>query len=68
MGTLTNVATYIAGRLKEPSTHAALSAVFVTIASSVQSGDVNNWVTLLSVVFGALGVLVKERGKPNAIK
>ena len=51
---------YVAERLKEPSTHAALASLFMMAGINVESGWPHDVATLIAVAFGAIGFFVKE--------
>ena len=51
---------YIAARLKEPSTHAALSSLLAMAGLNLDSGILHEILVALSVAFGAAGFFVKE--------
>jgi len=57
---------YIFERLQEPSTHASLAALFALFGQSIEPGT---WQTLMNggaVIFGMIGVFVKE-GQPETV-
>lgn len=62
MDKLLGIFLYVRSRLKEPSSLSAISAVLLTFNVHLNTVDVNNWLTTLSIVFGALGFVVKESG------
>ena len=57
---------YILHRCKEPSTHAALSALATSAGLNVESGFLHNLLILIGVAFGGMGFFVKE-GKPETV-
>lgn len=60
MGKLLYLFRYLKARWAEPSTHAALCSVMLMLGVKVPEGTVNDIITVLGVVFGALGVFFKE--------
>jgi len=60
MGKLIYLFNYVKGRWSEPSTHAAICSVLVMAGMKVPEGIISDLLTALSVVFGMLGVFVKE--------
>lgn len=57
---------YIGKRLVEPSTHAALSAVFLSLGMKFPEADWKSWTDLASIIFGMAGVFVKEYHPDNS--
>jgi hypothetical protein len=60
MGKLITLYKYLKLRWREPSTHAALAAICLQLHVSFPQASVDNWFTTFGIVFGALGVFVKE--------
>jgi hypothetical protein len=54
---------YVYSRLKEPSSHAALAAIFVAFGSSINDQTWNNVMNGLSAGFAIAGVFLKEDKK-----
>lgn len=59
---------YLNRRCREPSTHAALCALFSSAGLSVESGFLHNILILVSLAFGSLGFFVKEGKAETVIK
>lgn len=57
---------WLSMRLKEPSTHAALSSLLLSMGLSTDTGVLHNLAVILSLGFGALGFWVKE-AKPQTV-
>ena len=55
---------YVFRRLREPSTHAALAGLLAVFGQSIPDHTWNSVVNGLAVIFGVVGVFVKE-GKPE---
>ena len=60
MGKLLGLFIWIKVRLLEPSTHASLSAVCAMIGVNLDDGAINDWINVLTLVFGALGFFISE--------
>ena len=61
MGKLITLYKYISARLKEPSTHAAIASVLATFHIMYPDAAVTDWLTVLGLVFGSLGIFIKEQ-------
>lgn len=68
MGKILTAWIYLSARLREPSSQAALSAVFLSIGMQYDAGMVHNWLTTLGIGFGIMGVFVKESKAETIIK
>lgn len=55
---------YVFKRLREPSTHASLAALLALFGQSIPDQTWNTIINGLAVIFGVVGVFVKE-GKPE---
>lgn len=55
---------YIFRRLREPSTHAAIAGLLAVFGQNIPDATWNSIVNGLAVLFGVIGVFVKE-GKPE---
>jgi len=51
---------YIYNRLKEPSTHAALTGLFATFGGSISDSTWNTVMNVLAIIFAIAGILLKE--------
>lgn len=60
MGKLLGAFIYIQSRLKEPSSHAAVSAILTNFGLSLDTGALHDGMITAGIVFGALGFFVKE--------
>jgi hypothetical protein len=60
MGKILGIFIFLKARLKEPSTHASLAAVFAMLGTTFDAGAVDDWLNTLTLVFGALGFFVEE--------
>ena len=60
MGKLITLYKYLLLRWREPSTHAAIASIFMGLSVHLNDSAINSWFTTLGVVFGALGIFVKE--------
>jgi len=60
MGKILTAWIYLSARLREPSSQAALSAVFLSIGMQYPAGLVQSWLTTLGLGFGVMGIFVKE--------
>lgn len=56
---------YVFSRLREPSTHAALSSMFTLLGFNIPPSTWSTVVNGLAVIFGIIAVFVKE-GKPES--
>ena len=54
---------YVYSRLREPSSHDALAAIFVAFGSSINDQTWNNVMNGLSAVFAIAGIFLKEDKK-----
>lgn len=68
MGKLLGLFIYMKARLKEPSTFASLAAVAAIFGAHIDAGVVNDWMNVLTLVFGGLGFFVKEKGPETEVK
>ncbi len=64
MGKILTAWNYLQGRFNEPSTHAAISGMLMLAGVNVDAGVAHNAIVSLGVVFGCLGIFVKE-SKPS---
>lgn len=64
MGKLLYLFRYLRERWREPSTHSALSAICLSFGVQLPESVIGHWFTVFGLVFGALGVFVKE-GAPE---
>jgi uncharacterized membrane protein len=55
---------YIFSRLREPSTHASLAALFALMGQQIPDSTWTTIINGLAVIFGIVGVFVKE-AKPE---
>lgn len=62
---LLEVTTYLAKRLAEPSSHAALAAFFMNIGFATDEGTIQGVCFVLSGVFSAIGFLMKDSQKES---
>ena len=53
---------YLCMRLEEPSTHASISAMLLSLGINIDSGFLHNVFVMLSLMFGVAGILAKEKG------
>jgi len=60
MGKLITLYKYLLKRWKEPSTHAAIASICMGLSVQLPDSSINAWFTTLGVVFGGLGIFVKE--------
>jgi len=51
---------YLNDRMKEPSTHAAISSLLITAGVSIDSGVFHDLIVLISLGFGGLGIFTAE--------
>jgi len=68
MGKILTAYIFLAARLREPSTNAALTGVFLSIGFEYPTGLVQNWLVGLGIVFGLMGVFVKEGKAETEVK
>ncbi len=68
MGKILTAYIFLAARLREPSSQAALSAVFLSVGMQYDAGTVHNWLTTLGLGFGVMGIFVKESKPETVIK
>lgn len=61
-GKIISVFSFMANRFKEPSSLAALSSVLALGGVQMEAGTLQDIATTASVVFGGLGVVMKENG------
>lgn len=64
MGNIVGKLLYVFKRLREPSTHASLAALFAMMGQSIPDEKWNTAMNGAAVVFGILGVFFKE-AKPE---
>lgn len=64
MGNLIGKFLYVFGRLREPSSHAAISALLLLVGQKIPDETWNTIINGGAVVFGILGVFFKE-AKPE---
>jgi hypothetical protein len=58
---INEVVAYLADRLKEPSTHAALASAVGYIGLAMDQGVISGFCYLLGGVFTLAGILLKEK-------
>lgn len=51
---------YLCKRMKEPSSHAAMSSLFLMAGLNIDTGWIHDLSVLISMVFGASGFFLKE--------
>jgi hypothetical protein len=61
MGKVLGLFVWLKARLLEPSTHASLAAVLAMVGIQLDHGMVQDWLNVLTLVFGSLGFFVKEQ-------
>lgn len=59
---------YIFSRLREPSTHASLAALFALMGQSIPDETWNTVINGAAIVFGILGVFFKEAKPETNVK
>lgn len=52
---------FLAARLKEPSTHAAIASAGMLVGMNVSDQMVTNTATVVSAVFSVMGIFFKEK-------
>ena len=60
LGKALGVFEFVKERVAEPSSHAALAAMFALAGQQYPDAEINGAFNLLSIVFGVLGFWVKE--------
>jgi hypothetical protein len=60
MGKILTAFLFIQRAWKEPSTHAAISAIFTSLGVSFPETLIGHWLTLLAIPFGIAGIWLKE--------
>lgn len=68
MGKVLGVWNYLTARLKEPSTHAAISSLLMLAGLNLDVGVVHDGMTAASVAFGALGFFVSESKPMSSVE
>lgn len=68
MGNIIGKLLYIFKRLREPSTHASLAALFALVGQQIPDEQWNTAMNGAAVVFGILGVFFKEAAPETDIK
>ena len=68
MGNIIGKLLYVFKRLREPSTHASLAALFALVGQQIPDEQGNTAMNGAAVVFGILGVFFKEAAPETDIK
>lgn len=67
MGKVLGLFLWLRSRLREPSTFASLAAVMAIFGTHIDAGVVNDWLNVLTLVFGGLGFFIKEKGPETEV-
>lgn len=68
MGSILGLFIWLKARLNEPSTHASLAVVCQALKVEIDIEVINHWLNLASILFGAAGFFVKEKGPLTVVK
>ena len=66
MSEITGKLLYIFNRIREPSTQASISAMLAMFGQTIPAGAMHTIINFGVVVFGILGVFIRE-GKPETV-
>jgi hypothetical protein len=67
MGELLGLFIWLKGRLEEPSTFGSVAAVMAAFNVHLDPGMIQDWITTLSLIFGAMGFFISEKGPKTKI-
>jgi hypothetical protein len=68
MGQVLGLFIWLKARLKEPSTQASLAVVCQALKVEIDMDIINHWLNIASILFGAAGFFVKEKGPLTVVK